>query len=238
MQNEWKLDPISFNTEFKNKCKIFDINEKDVKFYSQQDEEKYIIQYLLKEKITDGTFLEVGGCDGILYNNTKTLEDFFNFTGILIEPQPSYFKRLVVNRPKCLCFNYAISCFKENKVEFIGDNACGGILQTQNTNINKWPHWKPYYTPNISLSNLINTKTNFTYIDFMIIDVEGGEVNLLKSFDFDIDVFCIIIEAHSNQDHSEMMNILYKNGFVYKERQRGNQVWINHNSKRKHLFNT
>ena len=31
----------------------------------------------LKEKILDGTFLEVGGCDGILYSNTKTLEDHF-----------------------------------------------------------------------------------------------------------------------------------------------------------------
>lgn len=57
---EWHIYMPSFFKEFINKCKIFDINPSNVKFYSQQDEDKYIIQYLLKEKISDGTFLEVG----------------------------------------------------------------------------------------------------------------------------------------------------------------------------------
>ena len=67
----------------------------DVRFYSQQDEDKYIIQYLLKEKIKDGTYLEIGACDGLIYSNTKTLEEFFGFQGILIEPQSNYFKKLL-----------------------------------------------------------------------------------------------------------------------------------------------
>lgn len=47
---EWHIDPDSFIKEFVNKCKIFDINPNTIKFYSQQDEDKYIIQYLLKKK--------------------------------------------------------------------------------------------------------------------------------------------------------------------------------------------
>ena len=47
---EWHIDINSFINEFKKKCEIFNINDKDVKFYSQQDEDKYIIQYLLKKK--------------------------------------------------------------------------------------------------------------------------------------------------------------------------------------------
>ena len=47
---EWHINHESFKKEFINKCKIFNINHKDVKFYSQQDEDKYIIQYLLKKK--------------------------------------------------------------------------------------------------------------------------------------------------------------------------------------------
>ena len=69
-----------------------------MKFYSQQDEDKYIIQYLLKEKITNGTYLEIGACDGKLYSNTKTLEDFFGFQGILIEPQKHFFEKIQYNR--------------------------------------------------------------------------------------------------------------------------------------------
>ena len=70
------------------------VDPKTVKFYSQQDEDKYIIQYLLKDKITDGTYLEVGAFDGVSYSNTKTLEDYFNFSGILIEPQERLFNNI------------------------------------------------------------------------------------------------------------------------------------------------
>ena len=92
-ENEWSLDIESFSLEFNKKASVFGINKNDIKFYSQQDEDKYIIQYLLKEKITDGVYLEIGACDGILYSNTKTLEDHFNFKGILIEPQPFFFEK-------------------------------------------------------------------------------------------------------------------------------------------------
>ena len=34
---EWSLDINKFIPEFINKCKIFNINPKEVKFYSQQD---------------------------------------------------------------------------------------------------------------------------------------------------------------------------------------------------------
>ena len=88
---EWHIDKNLFLKEYINKCKIFNINNpRNVKFFSQQDEDKYIIQYLLKEKIDDGTYLEIGACDGVLYSNTKTLEEYFGFKGILIEPQKHF----------------------------------------------------------------------------------------------------------------------------------------------------
>jgi len=48
---EWTIDMHSFISEFYRKCKIFDIEPESVKFYSQQNEDKYIIQYLLKNFI-------------------------------------------------------------------------------------------------------------------------------------------------------------------------------------------
>ena len=48
---EWTLDMKSFVPEFVKKCESLDINPREIKlkFYSQQDEDKYIIQYLLKD---------------------------------------------------------------------------------------------------------------------------------------------------------------------------------------------
>ena len=48
------------------------------------------------------------------------------------------------------------------------------------------------------MKNIIKD-SNFDYIDFMIIDVEGSEFSLLKSLDFNFPIYCIIIEAQSDQ---------------------------------------
>ena len=232
---EWSLDPDAFLPEFRSRAKEFGII-KDIRFYSQQDEDKYIIQYLLKDKVTDGTFLEIGACDGILYSNTKTLEDFFGFSGILIEPQPGFYNNLIKNRPNCECYNYAVSDSETPFVEFIGNNAEGGI--TESMDVNKYPHWAPYKVPNIWMKDIL-AKSRFKYIDFMIIDVEGGELSLLKTIDFAFPIGCIIIEASSAEQEKNRIfgEYLSKHGFTYKERQRGNEVWINHSYFRKGLFN-
>lgn len=49
------------------------------------------------------------------------------------------------------------------------------------------------------MKNIIKD-SNFDYIDFMIIDVEGSEFSLLKSIDFNFPIYCIIIEAPSDQE--------------------------------------
>tara|TARA_B110000967_G_C18639857_1_gene437949 strand:+ start:29 stop:772 length:744 start_codon:yes stop_codon:yes gene_type:complete len=236
---EWTLDFSSFIQEFKNKCDLFEIKPQDVKFYSQQDEDKYIIQYLLKKKINDGTYLEIGACDGLLYSNTKTLEDYFNFTGILIEPQEHFFKNLKKNRDqkKNELYNYCVSNSDDEYITFVGNNAEGGISECINTDLSKY-NWMKYKVKNIKMKEILR-KSKFEYIDFMVIDVEGAELLLLQSIDFSFPIFCIIIEAHSceKEKNKKFGEYLKDNGFTFKERQRGNQIWLNHNYFRKNLFN-
>lgn len=235
---EWTLDKKSFLSDFFKRCKIFDVDPHQVKFYSQQDEDKYIIQYLLKNKVKDGTYLEIGACDGVLYSNTKTLEDFFGFKGILIEPQPNYFLNLKKNRSNNELYNCAVTNNDSTEISFIGNNAEGGILGNINTDLKTKYNWTSYKVSNKKMKDILRD-SKFSYIDFMIIDVEGSELSLLESIDFSFPIFCIIIEAHSNQQLKNKIfgNFLKKNGFTYKERQRGNEVWLNHNYFRQHLFN-
>ena len=237
---EWTLDINSFVPEFYKKCKVFNIKPENVRFYSQQDEDKYIIQYLLKNKIHDGTYLEIGACDGLLYSNTKTLEDFFNFTGILIEPQDFFFNNIKNNRSvaKNELYNCAVTNNESDTISFIGNNAEAGVENDINTNLNKFNWNKSYNVPNKKMKDILQN-SKFKYIDFMIIDVEGSELSLLKSIDFNFPIYCIIIEAHSGEQEKNRIfgDYLKKNGFTYKERQRGNEIWINHNYFRKHLFN-
>ena len=197
---EWKLNKNIFVKIFEEKCAKFNIASNQVKFYSQQNEDKYIIQKILKEKIEEGIFLELGACDGILHSNTKMLEDYFGFKGILIEPQKHYFEELEKNRKKCKNYNTAISNSDDEYIIFTGSDAEAGILETINTN-NKINNYK---VRNNKLNNIIK-KSGFNYIDIMIIDVEGGELDVLKSIDFSFPIFCIFIEADSdNQEKNKI----------------------------------
>ena len=238
---EWSLDTQSFNVEFKKKCDIFEIQPSEVIFYSQQDEDKYIIQYLLKNKITDGTYLEIGACDGKLYSNTKTLQDYFGFQGILIEPQHEFWKNIEKNRnsKNNEIYNFAVSNSDDEYVEFIGNNGSpeGGLFNNTSTDLSRYPSWKPYKVKNKKMSDILNN-SRFKYIDFMIIDVEGAELSLLQSIDFTFPIYCIIIEAASTRQEENKIfgNYLSSKGFTFRERQRGNEVWINENYFRKELF--
>lgn len=238
---EWSLDKQSFIKEFTKKCDIFEIDPKKVIFYSQQDEDKYIIQYLLKTKITDGTYLEIGACDGKLYSNTKTLQDYFGFQGILIEPQYEFWKNIEINRNSTSneIHNCAVSNSDDQFVEFIGNGGApeGGLVGNISTNLSRYPMWKPYTVKNRRMSDILRD-SRFKYIDFMIIDVEGAELSLLQSIDFSFPIYCIIIEATSTrQDKNKIFGeLLFSKGFTFRERQRGNEVWINENYFRKELF--
>ena len=110
------------------------------------------------------------------------------------------------------------------------------LMNNINTNLNKY-NWKSYKVQNKKMKDILKD-SNFKYIDFMIIDVEGSELSLLKSINYNFPIFCIIIEAHSNEHEKNKLfgEFLTKQGFTFKERQRGNEVWINHNYFRKHKF--
>ena len=183
---EWKLDINEFMPKFISICNEFKVNPREVRFYAQQDEDKYILQKMLKKKIDDGVFLELGACDGLLYSNTKVLEDHFGFNGILIEPIPHFYELLVKNRPNCTKYNLAISDSDDEEVTFCGMDAEGGIK----THLNKesLKTRQTYTVKNSKLSDVIE-KTNYNYIDLMIIDVEGAELQVLKSIDFSLSHF-------------------------------------------------
>lgn len=200
----------------------------------------YILQYAIGDRvISDGIFLELGACDGVMYSNTKMLQDHFGFTGVLIEPVPDLFEKLVQNRKGCKCYNYAVSDKTDSFVDFVGNNACSGIVDTINDGALKYVDNKvPYKVANQSLAKLVE-HSGFRHIDFMIVDVEGGELNVLRSMDWErTPVFVVIVEAHSGEHEAnqKVREFLESKHFIFKERQRGNHVFVNPNYARRDLF--
>jgi FkbM family methyltransferase len=224
-------------------------------FYSQQGEDQYLYNNLLNYK--DGFFIELGAMDGITYSNTLFFEESMGWSGILIEPTVYQYNQLIHNRPNCHNFNYAIHT-TEGSSDFFGDHALGGLAESMSERHKRaWNvDHKKSVVQSIPIKKLIkNIKTDL--VDLFSIDVEGGEVYVLETFDWKIPVYTILIEgeytaseeeqkkwmtipdhngAVVNQGHVDRTNrcteILLQNNFKFYTTIGNNEIWINHDNKR------
>ena len=204
-------------------------------FYSQLGEDVYIYQRFINQIRDDGIFVELGGMDGVRYSNSKFFEDTLKFNGILIEPT-YLFNFMIKNRPKCKNYNYAINQ-EEKMIEFIGNDATAGILETMPQYMREVYHKNSsiYQVPGIPIKNLL---TDIKYIDVMFIDVEGAEEIVLETMNWNIEVYLIVIEMHGiDKDKDQRCReILEREGFTFYSKLCINEIWINDKYSRKILL--
>lgn len=171
--------------------------------------------------------------DGVTYSNTLFFEQKLNWTGILIEPTVQY-QQLIKNRPDCKNFNYAISEVY-GEVEFIGDHALGGITKTMPDGHRKGWHLDSkggtYKVESIPMNEILK-KLNISRVDLFSLDVEGGELSVLKTYDWDIPTYLVLIEMSKyNLEHDEnCRNILKEKKFKFDMTIGCNELWINKNN--------
>jgi FkbM family methyltransferase len=134
-----------------------------------------------------GVFLEIGSTDGIDLNNTFCLEKVFSWSGICVEPNPDFFKKLCANRTSTT-FPYCFYKESGQIVEFIPDNVYGTISEFSSTD-----HHASRREKFVSESGTIKVITarpedilnlyDFPEIfDFLSLDVEGAELDILECF--------------------------------------------------------
>ena len=75
----------------------------------------------------------------------------------------------------------------------------------------------------------ITNGLNIKKIDLFSLDVEGGEFEVLNSFDWNIPVYIIIIEMakHDLIKDEKCRDIMKLHGFVFDSIIGDNEVWIN-----------
>ena len=194
-----------------------------MQFYSQKpNEQDYNLETYVFKGYKNGFFVDVGAYDGKIFNNTLYFEETHNWTGINIEPLPDKFQLLEKNRPKCINLNLAIDEYS-GETDFCCNDVLSGIInhydQRHITRIN---------TENIHSSydkNIIKVKTrrldeifrenNVKTINYLSIDVEGAEMSVIKTINFD-EVFIDIIDFENNySDNSQQIIEYLKNKEYY-----------------------
>lgn len=173
--------PININSK-QRLLKLF----KDLS-QSQYKEDYIFLKYLLNnnENVNNKTFIEMGALDGIMFSNTYIFEKYLGWNGLLIEASPSNFEKLEKSGRKSKKIFTAICEKKE--IEFIdGYKAVNGdpseIMEKILKNMDKE---KIIKIPCQRMTNLL-TDNNFTNIFFFSLDVEGSELNVINTIDFNI----------------------------------------------------
>lgn len=177
--------------------------------------------HLLNEK-RDGFFIDVGAHDGIAWSNSLIFEKLFNWKGICIEGNPNLFKKLTNNRTS-KCFNYVIDKDKSEQIFWSIDGSVSGLgglergfLNNHEERINHELKNDPNSVCNkisvvpVTLDEIILSE-NIKYIDYLSIDVEGNELGVLESCNFD-NIECKVISVESN-DRNSVEKYLLKYGY-------------------------
>lgn len=196
-------------------------------YYSQLGEDKILNEKYFNNK-RNGFFIELGAMDGVTYSNTLFFEQQLGWNGVLIEPQKSMYNSLVVNRPNCYNFNYAISEV-EGEVLFTGDYALGGIDSTMTDHHRKsWNLTNSYYVQSIPISKLLKD-IPIKEVDLFSVDVEGGELEVLKTFDWNIHVNVIMVEIFGvdEEKDEQIRTFLKEKNFSFSEKVPSSEVWVN-----------
>jgi FkbM family methyltransferase len=188
---------------------------------SQLGQDKILDENIFKGK-TNGFFVEVGALDGFGASNTFFFEKERNWSGILIEPNPIEFNKMLnIDRPLSVKENCAISD-NEMDINFLSIegpcNVLSGIMEFYNPQhlerINReldmyssYPIGHELYSNKqviqmkaVKLQTIFD-KYNVKDVDLISIDVEGAEMQVLKSIDFDkVNINCFLIENNYGLD--------------------------------------
>ena len=162
-------------------------------YYGQFDDDRLIEEYFEEGYI--GGCIDVGATNGVNINNTLHFEEN-GWYCLCIEPNPNSFIQLKNNRKHSL--NFAISNINRDLIDFTIVNLNTEFNENEGA-ISSLNLDKRLYQDHINMGFNLTTKDvkvsvrtldfcienfyNFAKIDFIDIDTEGTELDVLKGFD-------------------------------------------------------
>lgn len=202
-------------------------NKFPLKFYSQIEQDKYYVENIIKYK-QNGVFLEIGGYDGITGSNTYFLEKNLNWKGIIVECNPTLVKKCREARTSFVCDK---ALYEKDNSQLIftipeGDEIIGGkeqlggiknLLKAESLKVfqKSYKKSKDITVQTISINTLLESHKIYN-IDYVSLDVEGAELSILKTWDFNKHKVKFLTVEHGNVTHYQnaINKELVKKGFI------------------------
>ena len=165
-----------------------------MRFYGQDEEDRYAYETFFSG-LRFGTYLELGAFDGIHLSNTLFFAER-GWKGVLIEPSTELYRSLAVNRPDDIRLHAAI-CANNTQVHFVEGRETGGIYEFMA------PEFVAHWHPQVEVGKLpivlcmplsaVLASTGLQHINFLSLDVENAELEVLQTLDFSLVKFDVIV---------------------------------------------
>jgi len=186
-------------------------------YSSSQLFQDLFVLYCLNDK-RNGYFVEFGAADGVAYSNSYLLESAYQWTGILSEPAKVWLNDLEGNRTsiidkRCvwsksgevLTFSETIIAELSTISDYVNSDRNSAIRENKDL----------YKVTTISLNDLLEQHNAPYDIDYLSIDTEGSEFEILNAFDFTKYSIKIITIEHNHSDRrQDIHKLLTENGYT------------------------
>lgn len=168
---------------------------------------------------TGGFFVEAGACDGVFLSNTLLLERNYGWTGICAEPNPHYYNNLCKNR-KCFVTDLCLYSESGKELMFSFDEGYGGVIDhfMEPSRQNRRLSANKNIVKTISLNDLLEKFNAPLEIDYISLDTEGTELEILNTFNFDkynVKMFTVEHNIQFRSDEDKYLKELIK---LFKEK--------------------
>jgi FkbM family methyltransferase len=199
--------------------KWFDFCLRNLGKTKSQNFQELFVLFELDQK-TEGFFVEFGAGDGVYLSNSYMLEVDRGWRGILAEPAKSSFRRLRDAR-RCIIDDRCV--WKESGAIMQFVEAGEPELSTMTQFIDADRHGahraagSRYDVRTVSLTDLLTDHKAPRRIDYLSVDTEGSEFDILEAFDFDrFDVRVITVEHNYTAAREGIFQLLTSRGYERK----------------------
>lgn len=165
----------------------------------------------------DGYFVEFGAASGVDLSNTYLMEKVFGWKGILAEPAICWHDNLRINR-NCHIETDCVWKDSNSTLTFIeadvAELSTVSLFKDNDSHSSARKKGKSYEVKTVSLNDLLKKYHAPKNIDYLSIDTEGSEYQILSHFDFSQYCFGVITCEHNYMPQRDKLHLLLtRNGY-------------------------
>eukprot|EP00747_Dinoflagellata_sp_TGD_P196468 gnl/TRDRNA2_/TRDRNA2_66581_c0_seq1.p1 gnl/TRDRNA2_/TRDRNA2_66581_c0~~gnl/TRDRNA2_/TRDRNA2_66581_c0_seq1.p1 ORF type:complete len:318 (+),score=61.08 gnl/TRDRNA2_/TRDRNA2_66581_c0_seq1:76-1029(+) len=152
--------------------------------YSNEGQDEWVLATIASLRTAEGpkTFVEIGARDGDFFSNTRRLEEH-SWTGTCIEPHPTNFEKF--NRTCRLVQKALVAKVDPSRVFSDCEDGSGVTGWSGFTDKNKQKDEVTSCTQKTVPQTTFVDLNEPSVIDYVSLDIEGAELEILKAFPFD-----------------------------------------------------